>query len=172
MRSKLSQLIAEVSNILLDKAEAVRLAVVCLLADGHLLIEDAPGVGKTTMVQALSKLLDLQTKRIQFTVDLLPADILGTHIYNPKEQEFNFHQGPLFSQLVLADELNRASPRTQSAMLQAMEEEQVSIDGKTWQLPEPFFVIATQNPHQNSGTFPLPESQLDRFNMSLELDYA
>lgn len=172
MDLKIAQLVEQTSTIFLDKEEAVRLSTVCLLAGGHLLIEDVPGVGKTTLVQTLGQLLGLKTNRIQFTIDLLPGDILGGHIYNPKEHEFNFHPGPLFAELILADELNRASPRTQSALLQAMEEGQVSIDGKNWNLPKPFYVIATQNPHQNLGTFPLPESQLDRFTISLELNFA
>ena len=172
MQNKISELLKQTSSIFLDKAEAVKLCAVCLLGNGHLLIEDVPGVGKTTLVQTLGQLMGLKTHRIQFTIDLLPGDILGGHIYNPRDQEFNFHPGPLFAELILADELNRASPRTQSALLQAMEEGQVSIDGKTWNLPKPFFVIATQNPHQNLGTFPLPESQLDRFMLSLELNFA
>lgn len=168
----MSELIRQTSEIFLDKNEAIQLSCVCLLAGGHLLIEDVPGVGKTTLVQTLGQLLGLKTHRIQFTVDLMPGDILGGHIYNPKDHEFNFHAGPLFAELILADELNRASPRTQSALLQSMEEGLVSLDGKNWPLPKPFFVIATQNPHQNLGTFPLPESQLDRFMLSLELHYA
>lgn len=172
MHKKLTELLEQTSSVFLDKEEAVKLSTVCLLAGGHLLIEDVPGVGKTTLVQTLGQLLGLNTNRIQFTIDLLPGDILGGHIYSPKDHEFHFHKGPLFAELVLADELNRASPRTQSALLQAMEEYQVSIDGKTWNLPQPFFVIATQNPHQNVGTFPLPESQLDRFMLSLELNFA
>lgn len=172
MLKKIQNIIEQTSTVFLDKHEAVKLSVVCILADGHLLIEDVPGVGKTTLVQTLGQLLALKTHRIQFTIDLLPADILGGNIYNPKSQEFNFFPGPLFAQLILADELNRASPRTQSALLQAMEEMTVSIDGFTHTLMRPFFVIATQNPHHNIGTFPLPESQLDRFLMSLELNYA
>ncbi len=172
MNDKISELLKQTSSILLDKEEAVKLSIVCLLAGGHLIIEDVPGVGKTTLVLALGKLLGLKTNRIQFTIDLLPGDILGTHIYDPRDFEFHFHQGPLFAEFILADELNRASPRTQSALLQAMEEGQVSLDGKTWNLPHPFFVIATQNPHQNLGTFPLPENQLDRFMIGLELSYA
>lgn len=172
MQKKVNQVILETSKIVLDKDKEIKLAMACLLAGGHLLIEDVPGVGKTTLVQTLGKLSGLNTHRIQFTIDLLPADILGGQIYNPKTSEFSFHQGPLFAQLILADELNRASPRTQGALLQAMEENQVSIDGVNHSLPEPFFVIATQNPHQQLGTFPLPESQLDRFLMSLELNYA
>ena len=171
MQKKVSELLRQTSTIFLDKEEAVKLSTVCLLAGGHLLIEDVPGVGKTTLVQTLGQLLGLKTNRIQFTIDLLPGDILGGHIYSPKDHEFHFHQGPLFAELILADELNRASPRTQSALLQAMEERQVSLDGKNWNLPLPFFVIATQNPHQNLGTFPLPESQLDRFLLSLELNF-
>lgn len=172
MQSVFQKLITETSKVVLDKSEEIKLAVTCLLSNGHLLIEDVPGVGKTTLVQTLAKLSGLETKRIQFTVDLLPADILGGQIYNSRDHKFEFHAGPLFTQMVLADELNRASPRTQGALLQAMEENQVSLDGKNHPLPEPFFVIATQNPHQQMGTFPLPESQLDRFMMSLELNYA
>ncbi len=171
MLKSIQNIIEQTSTVFLDKRDAIKLSVVCLLADGHLLIEDVPGVGKTTLVQTLGQLLALKTHRIQFTIDLLPADILGGNIYNPKSQDFNFYPGPLFAQLVLADELNRASPRTQSALLQAMEEMAVSIDGFTHTLLRPFFVIATQNPHHNIGTFPLPESQLDRFLMSLELHY-
>lgn len=165
-------LIQKLNEIVLDKQAEIDMAVACCLAKGHLLLEDVPGVGKTTLVLSLGRLLGLDTKRVQFTIDLLPADILGGNIYNPKSQQFDFYPGPIFSSLMLADELNRASPRTQSALLQAMEEGQVSIDGKTHNLPEDFMVIATQNPHQNVGTFPLPESQLDRFLMSLELNYA
>lgn len=172
MKNVFHQLIEEASQIVLDKESEIRLAVTCLLAGGHLLIEDLPGVGKTTLVHVLGKLTGLSTKRIQFTIDLMPADVLGGQVFNTQEQKFFFHKGPLFSQLVMADELNRASPRTQSALLQAMEEGEVSIDGETWTLPVPFYVIATQNPHQQTGTFALPESQLDRFLMSLELQYA
>lgn len=172
MQPVLNELIQSASQVVLDKSAEIKLAVTCLLAGGHLLIEDVPGVGKTTLVQTLAKLSGLETHRIQFTVDLLPADILGGQIYNARDHKFEFHPGPLFTEMVLADELNRASPRTQGALLQAMEENQVSIDGKNYQLPDPFFVIATQNPHQQMGTFPLPESQLDRFLMSIELNYA
>ena len=172
MQKKIYDLLQQTSNIFLDKKDAVKLAVVCLLADGHLLIEDVPGVGKTTLVKTLAQLMGLKTNRIQFTIDLLPGDILGGNLFNTKEQKFEFHPGPLFAQVILADELNRASPRTQSALLQAMEEGQVSVDATTFNLPQPFFVIATQNPHQNLGTFPLPESQLDRFLLSLELSFA
>lgn len=172
MNKEFHRLIREASEVVLDKEAEIRLSVTCLLAGGHLLIEDLPGVGKTTLVQVLGKLTGLKTKRIQFTIDLLPADVLGGQVFHPQEQKFIFHPGPLFSQVVMADELNRASPRTQSALLQAMEEGNVSLDGHTWELPHPFYVIATQNPHQQTGTFPLPESQLDRFLMSLELHHA
>lgn len=172
MKSKFHELIEAAGKVVLDKEAEIRLAITCLLAGGHLLIEDLPGVGKTTLVQVLGKLTGLKTRRIQFTIDLLPADVLGGQVFNPQEQKFVFHPGPIFSQLVMADELNRASPRTQSALLQAMEESEVSVDGTTWPLPRPFYVIATQNPHQQMGTFPLPESQLDRFLMSLELHHA
>ncbi|MFS4458448.1 AAA family ATPase [Bdellovibrio sp. HCB2-146] len=172
MNKKFHDLITEASKVVLDKDAEIRLAITCLLAGGHLLIEDLPGVGKTTLVQVLSKLTGLKSRRIQFTIDLLPADVIGGQIFHPQEHKFIFHPGPLFAQLVMADELNRASPRTQSALLQAMEEREVSVDGVTWPLPKPFYVIATQNPHQQTGTFPLPESQLDRFLMSLELHHA
>lgn len=172
MNQKFHALISEASKIVLDKEAEIRLAVTCLLAGGHLLIEDLPGVGKTTLVQVLGRLIGLKTRRVQFTVDLLPADVIGGQVYHPQEHRFHFHPGPLFAQLVMADELNRASPRTQSALLQAMEEGEVSVDGITHSLPKPFYVIATQNPHQQTGTFPLPESQLDRFLMSLELHHA
>jgi MoxR-like ATPase len=147
------------------------LSLACLLARGHLLIEDLPGVGKTTLAHVLAKVLGLQFQRIQFTADLLPADILGVSIYQADTKNFVFHPGPVFSQLVLADEINRATPKTQSALLEAMEERQVTADGVTHKLPQPFFVIATQNPHHLIGTFPLPESQLDRFLMRIEMGY-
>jgi MoxR-like ATPase len=148
-----------------------RLAVTCLLARGHLLIEDIPGVGKTTLAHALGATLGLQFQRIQFTSDLLPADILGVSIYDRESGKFHFHAGPIFSQLILADEVNRATPKSQSALLEAMEEHQVTVEGQTRALPEPFFVIATQNPSHQIGTFPLPESQLDRFLMRITLGY-
>ena len=159
----------QVGEVIVGKTEAVKLAVSCLLARGHLLLEDIPGVGKTTLSQALARSLGLAFQRIQFTSDLLPADILGNSIFDRNEQRFIFHRGPLFSQVVLIDEVNRATAKTQSALLQAMEENHVSADGVTYELPTPFFVIATQNPQHQIGTFPLPESQLDRFLMRIEL---
>ena len=159
----------QICEVIVGKNRAVKLAVVCLLARGHLLIEDIPGVGKTTLSQALARSLALAFQRIQFTSDLLPADILGNSIFNRSEQRFVFHRGALFSQLVLIDEINRATAKTQSALLEAMEEHRISIDGVTYELPEPFFVIATQNPQHAVGTFPLPESQLDRFLMRIQL---
>jgi MoxR-like ATPase len=167
----LEQVIARAGEIVLGKTHALRLAFACLLARGHLLIEDLPGVGKTTLAQVLARVLGLNFKRIQFTNDLLPADIIGISIYQPESREFTFHPGPIFSQVLLADEINRATPKTQSALLEAMEEHQATVDGVPHRLPEPFFVIATQNPHHLVGTFPLPESQLDRFLMRLELGY-
>ena len=159
----------QICEVIVGKTETVKLAVTCLLARGHLLIEDIPGVGKTTLSQALARSLGLAFQRIQFTSDLLPADILGNSIFDRDEQRFVFHQGPLFSQVVLIDEVNRATAKTQSALLEAMEEQHVSADGVTYELPRPFFVIATQNPQHQVGTFPLPESQLDRFLMRIEL---
>src|SRR6184192_2364739 len=159
----------QICDIIVGKTQPVKLAVACLLARGHLLIEDIPGVGKTTLSQALARSLGLRFQRIQFTSDLLPADILGNSIFNRDEQRFVFHHGPLFSQVVLIDEVNRATAKTQSALLEAMEEYHVSADGTTYKLPDPFFVIATQNPQHQVGTFPLPESQLDRFLMRIEL---
>ncbi|MBI5783220.1 MAG: AAA family ATPase, partial [Gammaproteobacteria bacterium] len=167
----LDTVISRIGQIVLGKEHQARLALACLLARGHLLIEDLPGVGKTTLAHVLAKVLGLQFKRIQFTADLLPADILGVSIYQTDTKNFVFHPGPIFSQLVLADEINRATPKTQSALLEAMEERQVTADGVTHKLPEPFFVIATQNPHHLIGTFPLPESQLDRFLMRIEMGY-
>src|SRR5438309_6710529 len=161
--------VKQICEVIVGKNQAVKLAVSCLLARGHLLIEDIPGVGKTTLSQALARSLALAFQRIQFTSDLLPADILGNSIFDQGEQRFVFHSGPLFSQVVLIDEVNRATAKTQSALLEAMEEHHISIDGVTYELPEPFFVIATQNPQHQVGTFPLPESQLDRFLMRIEL---
>ena len=163
--------LAALERIVLGKPLQVRLCLACLLARGHLLIEDVPGVGKTTLAHALAQVLGLAWQRVQFTSDLLPADILGVSVFDRASQQFNFRPGPVFTQLLLADEVNRASPRTQSALLEAMEERQVSIDGATHPLPEPFFVVATQNPHEQLGTFPLPESQLDRFLMRVTLGY-
>ncbi|PKO87863.1 MAG: AAA family ATPase [Betaproteobacteria bacterium HGW-Betaproteobacteria-10] len=164
-------ILGEASKIILGKETEIRLALTCLLAGGHLLIEDLPGMGKTTLAHALARLLGLQFSRVQFTSDLLPADITGVSIFDREKSEFRFLPGPVFAQLVLADEINRATPKTQSALLEAMEEGQVSTDGQTRDLPRPFFVIATQNPSHQIGTFPLPESQLDRFLMRLELGY-
>ncbi len=163
--------VAEVGTVLLGKEAHIRLAVCCLLSRGHLLIEDLPGMGKTTLSHALAAVLGLSYKRVQFTSDLLPADILGVSVYDPGDASFTFHPGPVFTQLLLADEINRTTPRAQSALLEAMAEGQVTIEGETRPLPEPFFVIATQNPIHQSGTYPLPESQLDRFLMRLRLGY-
>jgi MoxR-like ATPase len=171
VRNHITQLVAQLGQIIVGKEEAIRLAVVCLLARGHLLIEDIPGVGKTTLSQAMARSLGLDFRRIQFTSDLLPADILGNSIFDRENGRFVFHPGPIFAPVVLIDEVNRATPKTQSALLEAMEEYQVSADGITHPLPQPFFVIATQNPRQQIGTFPLPESQLDRFLMRLHLGF-
>ncbi|HIF50675.1 MAG TPA: MoxR family ATPase [Thiotrichaceae bacterium] len=160
-----------IGNIILGKENAIRLALTCLIAKGHLLIEDTPGVGKTTLAHTLAKVLGLDYQRIQFTSDLLPADILGVSVYNRDTCKFNFHPGPIFSNIILADEINRATPRTQSALLEPMAEHQVTVESETRDLPELFFVIATQNPTNQIGTFPLPESQLDRFLMCIELGY-
>ncbi len=168
---KIDQLLKQIGEVIVDKDETVKLCVTCLFAGGHFLLEDRPGMGKTSLVKTISKLLGLKEQRIQFTNDLLPADILGTSIFNKNTQTFEFHKGPLFSNFVLADELNRATPKTQSACLQAMEENRVAMDGKIYELPRPFFLIATQNPQENIGTFPLPESQLDRFLMKLNLGF-
>jgi len=171
MSSSIARVVAQVGGIILGKTTQVRLALACLLARGHLLIEDVPGVGKTTLAHALAASLGLAFHRIQFTSDLLPADILGVSIYDRDKARFHFHPGPVFSQIVLADEVNRATPKAQSALLEAMEEHQVTVEGETRRLPEPFFVIATQNPSYQVGTFPLPESQLDRFLMRLSLGF-
>ncbi|WP_374258028.1 AAA family ATPase [Aquabacterium sp.] len=169
--SQITQLIDQVSTIIVGKREQVTLSVICLLAGGHLLIEDVPGVGKTTLSQSLAHCLGLTHARIQFTADLLPSDLIGVSVYERQKEAFVFHPGPVFAQVLLADEINRAGPRTQSALLEAMEERQVSADGETRPLPSPFFVIATQNPSDQLGTHPLPESQLDRFAMRLSLGY-
>jgi len=165
------RVIQEASKVILGKERQIRLALACLLARGHLLIEDLPGVGKTTLAQVLAKLMGLAFHRISFTSDMLPADIIGVSIFDRETSSFKFHPGPVFCQLILADEVNRATPKTQSALLEAMEEHQVTIEGETRRLPEPFFVIATQNPSHQVGTFPLPESQLDRFLMRIEIGY-
>ena len=169
MKSRIEALVSQVSQIIVGKESAVRLAVACLLGRGHLLIEDLPGVGKTTLSHALARSVGLQFRRIQFTSDMLPADIIGNSIFDREQQRFVFHSGPLFSQVVLVDEVNRATPKTQSALLEGMEENHVTVDGVTHPLPDPFFVLATQNPQHQIGTFPLPESQLDRFLMRIEL---
>jgi MoxR-like ATPase len=161
----------QVNNVVLGKSPQVRLAFACLLAGGHLLIEDLPGVGKTTLAHALAATLDLSFQRVQFTSDLLPSDIIGVSVYDRESSQFQFHPGPLFAQLVLADEINRATPKTQSALLEAMAEQQVTSDGITHKLASPFFVVATQNPLDLAGTYPLPDSQLDRFMLRIGLDY-
>lgn len=169
--AELGRVIDKIGSIILGKEEVVRLSLACLFARGHLLIEDLPGVGKTTLAHVIASVLGLKYQRIQFTSDILPADILGVSIYDREHNTFNFSPGPIFSQLILADEINRATPRAQSALLEAMEENQVTIEGETRNLPEPFFVIATQNPASQIGTFPLPESQLDRFTMRVKIGY-
>jgi MoxR-like ATPase len=169
--SPVARVIDAAGQIILGKEAQIRMALACLLARGHLLIEDIPGVGKTTLAHVLARSLGLHFQRIQFTSDMLPADILGVSIYERDGGSFKFHPGPIFSQLILADEVNRSTPKTQSALLEAMEEHQVTAEGETRKLPEPFFVIATQNPSEQVGTFPLPESQLDRFLMRIELGY-
>jgi MoxR-like ATPase len=171
MTPELKQIAETAGRVILGKEDVIRLALACLLARGHLLIEDLPGVGKTTLAHTLARLLGLDYSRIQFTSDLLPADILGVSVYDREDGRFHFHPGPVFAQLVLADEINRATPKAQSALLEAMEERQVTIEGETRPLPEPFFVIATQNPAHQIGTFPLPESQVDRFLMRLRIGY-
>ena len=171
MIEALQRAIAALESIILGKPRQVRLCLACLLARGHLLIEDVPGVGKTTLAHALAHVLGLAWQRVQFTSDLLPADIIGVSVFDRSAQQFHFRKGPLFTHLLLADEVNRASPRTQSALLEAMEERQVSVDLTTYRLPDPFFVVATQNPHEELGTFALPESQLDRFLMRITLGY-
>jgi MoxR-like ATPase len=170
-QSPVARIIEAAGGIILGKEAQVRLSLACLLARGHLLIEDVPGVGKTTLAHVLARSLGLQFQRIQFTSDMLPADILGVSVYERETSDFRFHPGPIFAQVILADEVNRATPKTQSALLEAMEEHQVTAEGETRKLPEPFFVIATQNPSEQVGTFPLPESQLDRFLMRIELGY-
>ena len=169
--ARLATVLEQLGRIVVGKDTPLKLALACLLARGHLLIEDIPGVGKSTLAQALATTLGLHYARIQFTSDLLPADVLGVSIFDPTAHNFRFHSGPIFHSVVLADEINRAPPKTQSALLEAMEERQVSADGETRPLPDPFFVIATQNPSEQIGAYPLPESQLDRFLMAIELGY-
>jgi len=171
IHAEIEAVITAANRIILGKEHVIRLALACLFARGHLLIEDLPGVGKTTLAHVLANTLGLGFQRIQFTSDLLPADILGVSVYNRETSTFSFHPGPIFNQVILADEINRATPRAQSALLEAMEERQVTVEGETRSLSEPFFVIATQNPSHQIGTFPLPESQLDRFMMRIVLGY-
>ena len=167
----LKSLVGQLNTVIIGKAAQVQDCVVCLLAGGHLLIEDVPGVGKTTLAHALARTFGLQFSRVQFTSDLMPSDLSGVSIYERAKESFVFHPGPIFAQVLLADEINRASPKTQSALLEAMEEKQVTIEGQTRPLPQPFFVIATQNPLDQIGTYALPESQLDRFLMRISLGY-
>ena len=167
----MTAVLAQINRVILGKDAQIRLCLACLLARGHLLIEDIPGVGKTTLAHAIAKTFGLSFQRVQFTSDLLPADVLGVSIFDRETGKFRFQRGPIFAELVLADEINRASPKAQSALLEAMEERQVTLDGQTMPLPEPFFVVATQNPQEQVGTFPLPESQLDRFLMRVHLGY-
>jgi MoxR-like ATPases len=171
LRHRLDAALAQVNGVLLGKPRQVKLAFTCLVAGGHLLLEDVPGVGKTTLAHALAATFDLAFQRIQFTSDLLPSDIIGVSVYERETGEFRFHPGPIFTSLLLADEINRATPKTQSALLEAMAEGQATVDGTTHDLPRPFFVVATQNPLDLAGTFPLPDSQLDRFMLRLSLDY-
>ncbi|MDX8384889.1 MAG: MoxR family ATPase [Gallionella sp.] len=171
MSQSLKQVIHQAEQIIVGKPQQIRLAIACLLARGHLLIEDLPGVGKTTLAHVLASTLGLQFQRIQFTSDMLPADIIGVSVYQRDNSKFEFHPGPIFSQMILADEINRATPKAQSALLEAMEEQQVTVEGTTRALPSPFFVIATQNPVHQVGTFQLPESQLDRFLMRIQMGY-
>lgn len=171
MQEKIDHAIEVIGGVLYGKERQIRQALTCLFAHGHLLIEDLPGMGKTTLAHALAQVMGLNYQRVQFTSDMLPADLLGVTVFDAGNSEFRFHRGPVFTQLLLADEINRTTPKTQSALLEAMEEHQVSLDGHTYPLPDPFFVIATQNPLSQYGTFPLPESQLDRFLMRIELGY-
>ncbi|MFT5277996.1 MAG: MoxR-like ATPase [Glaciecola sp.] len=171
MRKDIENCVAAIKQKIKGKDEQIQLALVCLLAKGHLLLEDLPGMGKTTLSQCLASVLSMEYARVQFTSDLLPADMLGVNIYESDTHQFTFHPGPIFHQVLLADEINRASPKTQSALLEAMAESQVTIDGTSYELPSPFFVIATQNPLFQSGTYPLPESQIDRFTMKLSLGF-
>ncbi|MCD5410388.1 MAG: MoxR family ATPase [Clostridiales bacterium] len=167
----ITKILNNLNRVIIGKEEVIEKVLVCFLANGHLLIEDVPGVGKTTMIKALAKSVNLSYSRVQFTPDVMPSDIIGTTIYNRKEEKFEFIKGPVFEHILLADEINRTSPKTQSSLLQAMEESEVSVDGKLYELKKPFMVLATQNPIEYQGTFPLPESQLDRFLMSLSIGY-
>ena len=169
--NRLLETVAAIERVIFGKSQQVRLCLTCLIARGHLLIEDVPGVGKTTLAHCLARVLGIAWTRVQFTSDMLPADIIGVSIFDRDTHKFQFRRGPVFTQLLLADEVNRASPKAQSALLEAMEERQVSVDGVTYPLPEPFFVVATQNPHEQIGTYGLPESQLDRFLMRVSLGY-
>ncbi|MDI6861062.1 MAG: MoxR family ATPase [Caldisericia bacterium] len=171
MNDKINLLIKNISKVIVGKDEAIKKAIITLISGGHLLIEDVPGVGKTMLAKSIAKSINLDFKRIQFTPDLLPSDIIGITVYNEKTKEFEFKKGPIFSNIILADEINRSTPKTQSALLEAMEERQVTVDGITYPLNEPFFVIATENPIEYEGTFPLPEAQLDRFFMKIEIGY-
>lgn len=169
--NRLSEVRQSIESVIRGKSEAVEMALVALLAGGHLLIEDVPGVGKTTLARTLARCLDCSFQRLQFTSDLLPADIVGVSIYNQQQGEFEFKPGPIFANIVLADEINRTTPKTQSSLLEAMSEGRVTVDNRTWELPQPFMVLATQNPSEHHGTYPLPESQLDRFLMRISLGY-
>ncbi len=171
MHNTLDNIVVAVGQVLLGKEDKIKMALACMLAGGHLLIEDLPGMGKTTFAHTLAAILGFRYRRVQFTSDMLPADIIGTTVFDADKHSFSLHRGPIFTQLLLADEINRSSPKTQSALLEAMEEHQVSIDGTTIALPSPFFVIATQNPMYQAGTYPLPESQLDRFLMQITIGY-
>lgn len=171
MHPDFQKVVSQISSVVFDKEHQIKLALCCLLARGHLLIEDLPGMGKTTLAQCLARVFGLEYERVQFTSDLLPGDVLGASIFDQQSGGFTFHKGPVFTQVLLADEINRSTPKTQSALLEAMEEQQVTVDGTTRPLPEPFFVIATQNPLSQAGTYPLPESQLDRFLMCISLGY-
>ncbi|VDG99929.1 recombination factor protein RarA [Helicobacter pametensis] len=171
MNPHLQNVFSQLNSLILGKETVLQHLMACVLADGHVLLEDVPGVGKTTLAHGLAAVLGLDYRRVQFTNDMLPADLLGINVFQPADGQFKFHPGPIFHHFLLADEINRASPKMQSALLEAMEEKQVSVDGKTYRLPKPFFVIATQNPIEQLGTFPLPESQLDRFMMRLSLGY-
>jgi MoxR-like ATPase len=168
---RLGQIRGTLARVIQGKPEAIELLLVGVLAGGHVLVEDVPGVGKTTLAKALSRAFEMQFSRVQFTPDLLPADIVGAQVLDPQKGSFSFHRGPVFTNVLLADEINRASPRTQSALLEAMSEAQVTVDGQTYPLPRPFFVLATQNPHELAGTYPLPEAQMDRFLVRMGLGY-